>query len=114
MIILKTVLAFWGLFFNCSSIVIEVSEPLFSFLRTKKIQQKTVAQAFLFTQYAQEYFYLLQRVCNDKDSKCVKIDSVNPVYLINKKVNEYFEEINKNKYLTLVPNNKSKEKIKRI
>ena len=28
-------------------------------------------------------------------------------------MNEYFEEINKNKYLTLVPTNKSKEKIKK-
>ena len=28
-------------------------------------------------------------------------------------MNEYFEEINENKYLTLVPTNKSKEKIKK-
>ena len=27
-------------------------------------------------------------------------------------MNEYFEEIDENKYLTLVPNNESKEKIK--
>ena len=27
------------------------------------------------------------------------------------KVNGYFEEINKNKYLTLVPTNESKEKV---
>ena len=47
-----------------------------------------------------------------KDSKCVKIYSVNPLYLIFSKVNGYFEEINKNKYLTLVPTNESKEKIK--
>ena len=43
-----------------------------------------------------------------KDSKYKKIYSVNPLYLIFSKVNEYFEEINKNKYLTLVPINESK------
>ena len=48
-----------------------------------------------------------------KDLKYVKINSVNPLYLIFKKVNGNFEEINKNKYLTLAPNNESKEKIKR-
>ena len=43
----------------------------------------------------------------------VKIDSVNPLYLIFKDVNEYFEEINGNNYLTLVPANESKGKIKK-
>ena len=42
----------------------------------------------------------------------MKIDSVNPLYLIFNKVNGYFEEINENKYLTLVASNESKEKIK--
>ena len=45
-----------------------------------------------------------------KDSKYVKINSVNPLYLIFNKVNGYFEEINGNKYLTLVPTNENKEK----
>ena len=45
-----------------------------------------------------------------KDSKHVKINRVNPLYIIINKVNGYFEEINKVKYLTLVPTNKSKEK----
>ena len=45
-----------------------------------------------------------------KDSKYVKINSVNLLYLIFNKVNEYFEEINGNKYLTLVPTNENKEK----
>ena len=49
-----------------------------------------------------------------KDSKYVKINSVNHLYLIFNKVNGYFEEINKSKYLTLVPTNESKEKIKKI
>ena len=48
-----------------------------------------------------------------KDLKFVKINSVNPLYLIFNKVNGYFEEINGNKYLTLVPTNESKEKIKK-
>ena len=48
-----------------------------------------------------------------KDSKYVKINSMNPLYLIFNKVNGCFEEINKNKYLTLVLTNESKEKIKK-
>ena len=48
-----------------------------------------------------------------KDSKYIKINSVNPLYLIFDKLNGYFEEINVNKYLRLVPTNEGKEKIKR-
>ena len=50
-----------------------------------------------------------------KDLKYVKINSVNSLYLIFCEVNGYFEEINKNKYLTIVPTNESKkiEKIRR-
>ena len=48
-----------------------------------------------------------------KDSKYVKIVSVIPLKIIFSKVNGYFEEINKNKYLTLVPTNERKEKIKK-
>ena len=48
------------------------------------------------------------------DSKYVKIYSVNPLCLLFGKVNGYFEKINGNKYLTLVPTNESKEKIKKI
>ena len=40
-----------------------------------------------------------------KDLKYVKIYSVYPLYLIFNKFNGYFEGINKNKYLTLVPKN---------
>ena len=47
-----------------------------------------------------------------KDSKYVKIDSVNPLYLIFSKVNGHFEEINGNKYLTLVPTNERKKNMK--
>ena len=45
-------------------------------------------------------------------SKYAKINSVNPLYLFFNKVNGYFEEINRSKYLTLVPANESKEIIK--
>ena len=45
-----------------------------------------------------------------KNSKYVKINTVNPLYLIFSKVNRYFEESNKNKYLTLVPTNESNKK----
>ena len=36
-----------------------------------------------------------------KDLKYVKIDGVNPLYLIFSKANGYFDEINKDKYLKL-------------
>ena len=49
-----------------------------------------------------------------KDSKYVEINSINPFYLILGKVNGYFEEIDENKYLTLVPINESKEIIKNM
>ena len=48
-----------------------------------------------------------------KHSKYLKINSVNPLYLMFNKMNGYFEIFNENKYLTLVPPNESKEKIKR-
>ena len=44
-----------------------------------------------------------------KDSKYVKINSINPLYFIFNKVNEYFEEIKKIRCLTLVPTNENKE-----
>ena len=48
-----------------------------------------------------------------KNFKYVKINSVNPLYVIFSKVNGYFEEIDKSKYLTLVPTKESKVKIKK-
>ena len=48
-----------------------------------------------------------------KDSKFLKINSVNPLYLIFNKANGYFEKIKESKYLMLVPSNESKEKIKK-
>ena len=47
-----------------------------------------------------------------KDSKYVKINSVNPLYIMFNGINGYFEEINGNKYLTLVSTNESEQKIK--
>ena len=49
-----------------------------------------------------------------KDSKYVKINSLDPLYLIINKVRRYFEEIDGNKSLTMVPTNESKEKIEII
>ena len=46
-----------------------------------------------------------------KDSKYVKINSVNPLHLMLNKMDGYFEEIYK--YLTLVPTIQSKGKIKK-
>ena len=45
-----------------------------------------------------------------KDSKYIKINSVNPLYLIFGKDNGDFEEVDGNKYLTLVHTKESKEK----
>ena len=47
------------------------------------------------------------------DLKNVKINSANPLYLIFNKVNGYFEDINKSKYIMLVPTNQSKEKVEK-
>ena len=44
-----------------------------------------------------------------KDSEYVKINSANSLYLIINEVDEYFEEINGNKYLTLVSTDKNEE-----
>ena len=49
-----------------------------------------------------------------KDSENVKTDRENSLYPIFNKVNEYFEEINGNKYLMLVPTNESTEIIKEL
>ena len=45
-----------------------------------------------------------------KDSIYIKTNSVNQLYFIFSKMNEYFEEMNGNKCLTLVPANEIKEK----
>ena len=60
-----------------------------------------------------KYSYLLHLICGNQRFEIRKINSVNPVCLIINKVNGYFGEINGNKYLTSVPTNKSKEKLKR-
>ena len=48
-----------------------------------------------------------------KDLKYVKINSVNPLYLIFSKGNGYFEEINGNKQLTQVPPANERKKNKK-
>ena len=48
-----------------------------------------------------------------KDLKYLKNKSRFPLHLIIKNINGYFEEINGNKYLTLVPTSESKDKLKK-
>ena len=48
-----------------------------------------------------------------QDTNYEKINNIYPLYLILSKVNGYFEEINKNKCLTLEPSNESKETTKK-
>ena len=48
-----------------------------------------------------------------KNSKYVKIDRLNPFYIIIGTVNEYLDKINRNKYMTLVPINERKEIMKK-
>ena len=52
--------------------------------------------------------HLLHWICDNKDLKYVKINSVNSLYLITNNMNGYFEEFYENKCLTPVPTNKSK------
>ena len=63
--------------------------------------------------YKNSLIYYTGHVTISKDSKYVKINCVNPLYIIISKLTEYFEEINGNKYLTLVPTNGSSEKIEK-
>ena len=60
-------------------------------------------------------YILIYRIgyMTNKEWKYVKINSINPWCLIFGKVNGYFEEITESKYLTLLPTNESKEKIKK-
>ena len=56
------------------------------------------------------FIYYIAYVTIEKD---LNIYSLNPLYLVFNKVNGYFEEINENKHLTLVPTNENKEIIKK-
>ena len=58
----------------------------------------------------QKYSYLLYWICDNENRP--KILQCKSLYLIFGKVIGYFEEINGNNYLTLIPPNESKEKIK--
>ena len=58
--------------------------------------------------------HLLHGSISIKKLKDVKFETVNPLYFIFSKMNGYFEDINKNKYLTLIPINEGKEIIKNM
>ena len=60
--------------------------------------------------YKSILIYYLGYITIKKD---LEVYLVNPLYLMFNKINGFFEEINGNKYLTLVPTNASKEKIKK-
>ena len=60
------------------------------------------------------YDYITDYIGYVTIKKDLKVYSVNSLYLIFHKVNGYCKEINGNKHLTLVPTNKSKDKIKKI
>ena len=60
--------------------------------------------------YKNIFIYYIGYVMIKKD---LKIYSVNPLYLIFGNVNGYFEKVNRDKYLTLITTNRSKEKIKK-
>ena len=49
-----------------------------------------------------------------KNWKDIKINSVNPLCFIFSKLNGYVEEINRHKYLAMVPTNESKENLKNM
>ena len=67
-----------------------------------KIDEKTYKNIFI--------YYIVYGTIKEY----IKIYSVNPLYLIFRNANGYFEEICKSKCLMLVPSNESKEKIKKI
>ena len=60
-----------------------------------------------------KYSYLLHWVCNVKDLGYIKINNVNPLYLIFNQINGCVEKSTWNKYLTLVATNESKSTIKK-
>ena len=76
-------------------------------INIKKFDQNNIK---ILIYYINIHIYIIGYVAIKKD---LNIYSVNPLYLIFGKVNGYFEEINRNKYLMLVPTNENKEKIKK-
>ena len=67
---------------------------------------KSLTKIFLFTIHIG---YVT--IKDSKYSKYVKVNNVKPLFVLFGKVNGYFEEINGNKYLALVPTGESKKKI---
>ena len=55
-----------------------------------------------------KYSYLVQWICDVQRFEILKINSVNPLYLIINKMNRYFKEIEENTYLTLLPDTQTK------
>ena len=96
--------------FNDISIKIHTYYFFDDIVNTKNVAKNNIKVDEKSYKYILIYYIGYLRI---KDSKYVKANGVNPLYLIFSKVNGYFEEINKNKYLTLVPTNESKEIMKK-
>ena len=64
--------------------------------------------------YKNVFIYNIRYVKIKDAKQYLKINAVNTLYLIIYKVNQYFEVINKDQYLTLVTTNERKKNNKKI
>ena len=87
---------------------IDIKNRTCYFLMTLSIK-RTLIRIILKYMKSHTKIFLFTIYVTIKDSKYVKINNVNPLYLISNKVNGYFQEINENEYSTLVPTNESKK-----
>ena len=80
-------------------------------MKRKKFHSNKCIIKIVFKMFKQKRSYLLYWICDDKRFEIRKIFfSVNPLHLIFRNVNLYFEEINKSKFLALFLTKKAKEK----
>ena len=113
------------LYFTCIlifTIVLSIAVSIYCYLIKYKAKQKQLLPFYVTNNKLKKLYFIQLYFSNIriyyigyvtiKDLKYGKINSVNPLYLILGKMNGLFEEINKNKYLTLVSTNESKEIIK--
>ena len=87
---------------------IDIKNRTCYFLRTLSIK-RTLIRVILKYMKSHTKIFLYTIYVTIKDSKYVKINNVNLLYLISNKVNGYFQDINENEYSTLVPANESKK-----
>ena len=87
---------------------IDIKNRTCYFLMTLSIK-RTLIRVILKYMKSHTKIFLFTIYVTIKDSKYVKINNVNLLYLISNKVNGYFQDINENEYSTLVPANESKK-----